>query len=161
MKPTPCLVLEEKRKKQRRITLVKTSFNFNVSHTSKKIERWRLGSSIGEPPNWDYWTIDMSAGLHSKLFTSTFSRAILDEMPWTPGVMKSQSVLWAPAPGSIFRDSSWTLRFFSGLCFFLLVRKVHWISRSGSCANGLRMKGKIGLQAQNQHYQCNQKWNEK
>jgi len=73
------LSLSEKGNSCRRIALVDTPFSFNVPHTSKKIESWRLGSSIGEPPNWDGWTIDMSAGLNSKLFTSTFGRAMLEK----------------------------------------------------------------------------------
>ena len=133
-----------------------------MSHTSKKIERCKLGSFIGEPPNWDHWTIEMSASINSKLFTSTISLTILDEMSWTPEVMKSQSVLlWPLAHASIFGDSSRALHHFSSLCFFLLMQKVLSIFRSGSYTNGLRIKVKIFLEAQNQHYQSNQKWNKK
>jgi len=45
--------------------------------------------------------------------------------------------------------------------FFLLMRKVLSISEMGSYANELCIKGEIFLQAQNQHYQSNQKWNNK
>jgi len=159
-KHVPCPEWERKRPKADCIG--GDPVQFHVSHTSRKIERWRLGSSIGEPLNWDYWTIDMSASLNSRLFTSTVGRSMLDEMPWTPGVMKFQSVLlWPPALGSIFGDSSRALRLFSSLYFFVLIRKVCSISGSSSYANGLHIKGKITLQAQHQHYQSNQRWNEK
>jgi len=134
-------------------------FNFNVSQTSKKIERWRLGSSISEPPNCDCWTIDIRDGLHSKLLTSTVGLAMLEDILWTPGVMKSQSVLlWLSPPPAIFTDSSLVLRLLWSLCFFLLRWKVRSISGSGSYANGLRIKGKIALQTHSQHYQSNKKW---
>ena len=150
MKPKPRFVFERKgKKRRRRIASVDTPFNFNVSQTSKKIDKWRLGSSNGEPPNCDCWTMDMSADLNSKLLTSTVGRAILDEIPWTPGVMKSRSVLlWPPAPASIFGDSSWALRLFSSLYFLLLIWKVFSISGSGLYANRFHIKRKIFLQAQ-------------
>ena len=150
----------ENGKRRRLIVLVETLFNFNVSYTSKKIERWTFGSSIGDPLNCVYWTLETSVDLNIKLFTSTVGLAILDDMPWTPRVMKSWSVLlWPPIVASILGDVSRSLRLFSSLCFFLLLWKVRSISGLGSYANGLRMKGRIFLQAQHQHYQNNQKWN--
>jgi len=71
------------------MAIVKNPLSFNVSHTSKKAERYRLGSSIGAPLNHAYWIIEMSVGLSSKLWASTVGQAILKVMPWTPGLMKS------------------------------------------------------------------------
>ena len=61
------LSLNENRNRRRRITSVDAPLIFSVSQTSKNTERCRLGSSIGEPPNWDCWTIEISAGLSLKL----------------------------------------------------------------------------------------------
>jgi len=74
MKPSMWLVLQ--RKRRRRIASVETPFNFNVSHTSKKITRWRLGSSINDPPNCVCWTMETSADLNSKLFSSIVGLAM-------------------------------------------------------------------------------------
>jgi len=49
---------------------VDTPLSFNLSHTSKKTERRKFGSSNGVPPNWDCCNIDIRAGLSSKLFAS-------------------------------------------------------------------------------------------
>jgi len=62
--------LNEKGNKRRRIASVETPLSFNASHTSKKTERCSFRSSKGVPPNWDYCTIEMSAGLSSKLLAS-------------------------------------------------------------------------------------------
>jgi len=135
MKPSPYFALEWKWEKAQADRISGDPIYFNVSYNSKKIERCKLGSSIGELQNWDCWTIEMSTGLNSKLFTSTVGLAMLDEMPWTSRVMKSRSVLlWPPARTSIFGDSSWALRLFSSLCFFLLIRKALLIFRSRSYA---------------------------
>jgi len=72
---------------------VETPLSFNVSHTSKKTKACKFGSSNEVPPNWDYCTNDIRAGLRPKLFASMVGRAMLEEMPWTPGVTKFQSVL--------------------------------------------------------------------
>jgi len=83
------LSLNEKGNNHNRIALVETPLSFNVSHTSKNTERCKLGSSSGIPPNWDCCNMEIRAALSSKLCASTLSRAILDAMPWTPGVTKS------------------------------------------------------------------------
>jgi len=60
--------------------------------------------------------MDTSAGLNSKLFTSMAGLIMLDDMPWTPGVMKSRSVfLLAPPAVSILGDVSLALRLFLSL----------------------------------------------
>lgn len=64
------LSLSENGNKCRQIASVETSFSFNVSHTSKNAEGCRFGSSKGVPPNRDCYTLEMSAGLSSKLWAS-------------------------------------------------------------------------------------------
>jgi len=84
------------------MTSVETPLGFNVSHTSKKTERCKFGSSNRMPPNWDCCTIDIRASLSSKLFASVVGRAMLKETPLTPGVTKSRSVrLWSPLTPTI------------------------------------------------------------
>ena len=83
----------EKWNRQTRMESVETLFSFNLFHTSKKTQRWRLGSSFGAPPNCNCWTMEMSTGLSSKLWDSTVGRAILEVMPLTPGVTKFRNVL--------------------------------------------------------------------
>jgi len=65
------LSLNEKGNKHRQIASLETPLSFNVSHTSKKTERCRFGSFKGVSSNWDCCTIEMSAGLSSKLLAST------------------------------------------------------------------------------------------
>jgi len=129
------LSLRENRNRWRQIALMESMFNFNVSHTSKKIKRWRLGSSIGDPPNSVYWTIETSADYNSKLFTANVGLAMLEVIPWTFGVMKSRSVLLSGflLGGSISGEVSQALRLcLSTLWFFLFWWKVLSISGSRS-----------------------------
>ena len=65
------LSLSENGNKRRQIASVETLLIFNVSHTSRKIERCKLGSSMGVSPNSDCCTMDMSAGLSTKLLAVT------------------------------------------------------------------------------------------
>jgi len=46
------LSLNEKENKRNRMALVENPLSFNVSHTSKKIEKCRFGSSKGVLPSW-------------------------------------------------------------------------------------------------------------
>jgi len=77
---------------------VETPLSFNMSHNSKNTEMCKLGSSSGVPPNWDYCTKEIRAGLSSKLWAFTLDRAILQVIPWTPTVTKSQSILLQSSP---------------------------------------------------------------
>ena len=93
----------EKGNNCRQMASVETPLSFNVSHTSKKTERCKFGSSKGVPPNSDCCTMEMRVGLGSKLLSSMLGRAILEAMTWTPGVAKSLSdLLWLPHPPAIF-----------------------------------------------------------
>jgi len=47
------LSLSENGNRHRRMASADASLIFSVSQTSKNTERCRLGSSIGEPLNWD------------------------------------------------------------------------------------------------------------
>ena len=85
--------LSENEKRRRWIAPMETPFNFSVSRTSKKIKKVKVRALHWWSSKLRYWTMETSIGLNLKLFTSTVGLAILDEMPWTPGVMKSWSVL--------------------------------------------------------------------
>jgi len=128
---------------------VKTLLSFNVSHTSKKTKRCKLGSNR-VPPNWNYCAMEIRDGLSSKLFACTLGWVMLEAMPWAPGVTKSLSVLHcSPPPTAIIGDVPLALRLCSlSICFFLLKQKVLWISRFGLYRNGLSIKGRKFLQAQ-------------
>jgi len=138
---------------------VETPLSFNVSHTTKKTERCRLGSSNGVPLNRDCYTVEIRGGLSSKLFASTLGRAMLEAMPWTLGATISLSVLLcSPLPPAIIGEVSQALHLCSSsLCFFLIKCKVLSISGSSSYRNGLRIKGESSYEHNHQHYQCNQK----
>ena len=71
------LSFSENKNKCRQITSVEAPLFFNVSHTSRKTERCTLGSFIGEPPNWDFCTMETSVGLSSKLFVTTGGTVML------------------------------------------------------------------------------------
>jgi len=144
--------------KHRRITSVETSLSFNVLLTSKKAERCRLWSSKGVPPNWDYYTIKLSAGLSSKLLASTVEGAMLEVIPWTPQVTKSRSVLlWSPPSPAMFVGFLLILHVCSSiLCFFLLKQKVLSILGSGSYKIELRMNKKNSCKHYQQQYRGNQ-----
>jgi len=88
---------------------------------------------------------EISAGLSSKLFAFTLRRAMLEAMPWTPGVTKSLRILlYSPPHTAIIGEVSRALRICSsGLCFFLLKQKVLSILGSGLYRNGLRIKKKV------------------
>jgi len=75
------LSLNEEGKKCRRIVSLETPLSFNVSHTSRKIERCRFRSSKGVLPNWDCCTIEISVGLSLKLLASTAMQAMLEAIP--------------------------------------------------------------------------------
>jgi len=66
------LSLSEIENRHRRIASVEAPLIFRVLHTSKNTKRCKLGSSIGKPPNWDYWATDISADLSSKLLAATW-----------------------------------------------------------------------------------------
>ena len=87
------LSLSKKGNTHKRMALVETPLSSKVLHTSKKIERCKFGSS-----NWDCCTIDIGACLSSKLFGSMVGRVMLEQMPQTPRVTKSQSVLLLSPP---------------------------------------------------------------
>jgi len=53
------LFLSEKGNKCRWIASVEASLIFNVSRPFRKIERYKLGSSIDEPLSWDCCTMDV------------------------------------------------------------------------------------------------------
>jgi len=65
------LSLSENENRRRWMASVDAPLILSVSHTSKNIERCRLGSSIGEPPNCDCWTMEINVGLSSKLWAAT------------------------------------------------------------------------------------------
>jgi len=65
------LYLNEKGNNRSQMASVDTLLSFNVSYTSKMTESCRFGSSKGVPPNWDCCTMEVSAGLGSKLLAST------------------------------------------------------------------------------------------
>jgi len=123
------LSFKEKWSKRSRIASLETSFNFSASHTSKKTERCKFGSSKGVPPNWECCIMEISAGLSSKLLASTAGRVMLEAIPWTLVVMKSQRVLLSLPDMLEFLLAS--CLYSSILYFFLLKRKVLSISRSG------------------------------
>ena len=131
-----------------------TPLSFDVLHTCEKTKRCRFGSSKGIPLNWDCYTMEMSAGLSSKLLALILGRAMLEVIPWTPGVTKSRSVLlWSPSPLAMF------VRFllashlcFLILCFFLLKWKVLSISGSSSYKIGLCINWKNLCKHYHQHY---------
>ena len=124
---------------------METPLSFNVSHTSKKIERCRFGPSKGVLQNWDCCTMEMSASLSSKLLPLTLRCAMVEVIPWTSRVRKSWSVLlWSPPLLTMFVGFLITSRLCSSIfCFFLLKRKVLSISGLGSYRNGLRVNWKI------------------
>ena len=126
----------------RRMASEETLFIFKVLHTFKKIKRWKLGSSISKPPNWDCLTMETSAILNSKFLVLTTNLAMLDEMPWMPRVNKSHSVLlWSFPPSAIIGEALRALCLcFSSLCLFCLKWRVLSISGSDSYGNGLRIK---------------------
>ena len=115
------LSLNEKGNRRNRAS-VDTPLIFNVSHTSKKTDRCKLGSSNGVPPDWDCCTMEITICSSYQLFTSTLGRAMLETMPWTPRVKKSLSILiWSAAPPAMVGEVSRALHLgFSSLCFFLL-----------------------------------------
>ena len=83
------LSLSENENRHRQIASVEVSLILNVSNTSIKTERCKLGSSISLPPNWDYCTIEMSVDLSSKLFATTGGMVMVGV--WrTPEVIKSR-----------------------------------------------------------------------
>jgi len=151
------LSLKEKGNRHRWIASVETPLSFNISHTSKKTERCIFGSSKGVPPKWNCCTIEMNAGLNSKWLASTVGRAMLEAIPWTPGVMKSQSVLlWSPRPPAMLVKYLLASRPCSSiLCFFLLKWKVLSISGSSSYKIWLLINRKNSCKHYHQHYQCN------
>jgi len=65
------LSLSENGNRHRRMASVEAPLIFRVSDTSKNTKRCKFGSSIGEPPNWDFRTMQMSAGFSSKLLATT------------------------------------------------------------------------------------------
>jgi len=152
------LSLSKKGNDRSRMALVETLLSFNVSHTSKKTEMCKFGYSRGVPPNWDCCTMEMRADLSSQLFASTLGRAMLEAIPWTPGITKSLSILlWSPPPPAIFVEVLLTSCLCSSIvCFFLLKRKVLSISRLGSYRNGLCINGEDSCKHYHQHYQRNQ-----
>ena len=75
------LSLNEKGNERNQLASIETPVSFNVSHTSKRAERCRFASSKGVPPNWDCCTMEMSAGLSSKLSASIVGRAMLEVIP--------------------------------------------------------------------------------
>jgi len=79
------LSLKKKENWRRRIASTETPLSFNVSHTSEKTKRCKFRSSKGVPLNWDNCTIEMSAGLSSKLLASTVERAMLEAIPCLEG----------------------------------------------------------------------------
>jgi len=151
------LSLKEKGNRRRQITSMETPLSFNISHTSKKTERCRFGSSKGIPPNWDCCTIEMSADVSLKLLASIVGRTMLEAIPWTPIGTKSRSILlWSPPSlamlvGFLLASRPCSLI----LCFVLLKQKVLSISQSGSYKIGLRMNRKNSCKHYHQHYQCN------
>ena len=151
------LSLNEKGNKHRRIASVETPSSFNVSHTSKRAKKCRFDPSKGVPPNWDCCTIEMSVSLSLKLLASIVGRAMLEAIPWTPGVIKPQSVLlWSSPHPSMFEVFLLASHLCSSiLCFFLLKQKVLSISGSGSYKIGLRINRKNFCKHYHQHYQRN------
>jgi len=61
------LFLTEKGNNHNQMASMEAPLGFNVSHTSKNIERCRFRCSKGVPPNWDCYTMEMSFGLSLKL----------------------------------------------------------------------------------------------
>jgi len=78
------LSLSEKGNSCNGIASIETPLSFNVSHTSKNIERCKLGSSNGVSLNWDCCTMEIRANLSLKLWAFTFGPAILEAMSSTP-----------------------------------------------------------------------------
>ena len=132
------LSANEKGNRRRQIASMETPLGLAYQ---KRTERSRFVSSKGVSPNWDYCTVNMSAGLSSKLLASTVGRAMLEAIPWTIRVTKSQRIfLWSPPPPAMFvrfllslHICSWTL------CFSLRRRKVLSILGWGSYKIGLRI----------------------
>ena len=81
------LSLKEKGNKRRWLASLEAPLIFMVSHTSKKIERYKLGSSMGVPPNCDCFTIEIRVDLNLKLLVVTSGLVMLGVMSWTPGVI--------------------------------------------------------------------------
>ena len=138
------LSLNAKGNKRWWIASVETPLSFNVSQTSQKTERCRFRSSKGVPPNWDCCTIEMSAGLSSKLLVSRVGQAMLEVIPWTLGVTKSRSVfLCSPHSPTMFVGFLLVSRLCcSIICFFLVKWRVLSISRSGLYKIGLHINRK-------------------
>ena len=55
----------------RQIASMEAPLIFKVLYTSKNTERCKFGSFIGESLSWDFWTMEMSAGLDLKLLATT------------------------------------------------------------------------------------------
>ena len=133
---------------------METLLSFIVSHTSKKTEMCKFGSSKEVPPNWDCCTIEMRADLSSKLFASTLGRAMSEVMPWTPGLTNYLSILlWPLPPLTIFGEVLLASSLYSSIFFFFLLKqKVLSISESGSYRNGLRKNREDACKHNHQHY---------
>ena len=72
------LSANEKGNRRRQIASMETPLGLAYQ---KRTERCRFVSSKGVSPNWDYCTVNMSAGLSSKLLASTVGRAMLEAIP--------------------------------------------------------------------------------
>ena len=108
---------------------------------------------------WDYCTMEIRAGLSSKLFASMLERVMLEAMPWTPRAMKSRNVLLcSPLPPAMVGEVSRVLHLcFSTIYFLLLKQKVLSISWLSSYWKKLHIKEENSYMHNHQHYQCNQK----
>jgi len=91
MEPRPCFVLEWKGEQVRQWRLY---WSLMCRTPLKKTERCKLGSSLGEPPNWVCCTMELSASLSSKLFATIRGAVILGVWLWTPWVTKSLKALF-------------------------------------------------------------------
>jgi len=123
------LSLNEKGNKCNQMASMETPLSFNMSHTSKKSERCRFGSSKGVLLKCDCYTMEMSASLSSKLLASTVGQAMLEVIPSNPRVTKSLSVLWSPPLPTMFVGFRLASRLYSSIVsLFLLKQKVLSIS---------------------------------
>jgi len=108
-----------------------------VSYTFEKTERYKFESSNGVPSSLDCCTIDIRAGLSSKLFNSKVSWAMLEEMPCSV-------LLWSPPIPEIKEETTLALSLCSSIFnFFLLEQKVLSIFGSNSNEKDFPYKGEI------------------
>ncbi|MCI73473.1 hypothetical protein A2U01_0094737, partial [Trifolium medium] len=72
------LSLKENGKRRSRIASGSTPLAFSVSTYYTNTDKWRFGSSVGEPENWFCCTICNIAGFNSKFLASMVGGAILE-----------------------------------------------------------------------------------